>query len=396
MALPYVPKTELEYRLAIQNFLVASNSKLSNFNPGSRISTWISAIASVLAEGDLRTKNGFEYSIIEGMYSVLGYSRLPGLKSVGIVRIEHQGHTENVTLGVFTLDLFGLVFESVAPVTIAVGETYVEIELRAKEPGTDFNIRRLSLNTSEGLGTVNIELPPNTRIWNPSDFAGGTNKETEESRLKRFRNFIISLGRSTPLGIYTAVVSLSGIAGVQLITNRNPYSNEIEFGWINLYVSDGTSNPPQTLLDLVKKTVEGDLSDPENFPGYSAAGTQVCVFKIPVIGITVRFELDLFSNSLLSFEDALSIATNAITTYLNTLAVGFDVLLKQVEATILKSHPDFYKVRILEYYGKFATDPVPGPLPPLTDISIPSTHLPRTGGTSGGMISGTISKVDPT
>ncbi|MCL8311316.1 baseplate J/gp47 family protein [Leptospira interrogans] len=396
MALPYVPKTELEYRLAIQNFLVASNSKLSNFNPGSRISTWISAIASVLAEGDLRTKNGFEYSIIEGMYSVLGYSRLPGLKSVGIVRIEHQGHTENVTLGVFTLDLFGLVFESVAPITIAVGETYVEIELRAKEPGTDFNIRRLSLNTSEGLGTVNIELPPNTRIWNPSDFAGGTNKETEESRLKRFRNFIISLGRSTPLGIYTAVVSLSGIAGVQLITNRNPYSNEIEFGWINLYVSDGTSNPPQTLLDLVKKTVEGDLSDPENFPGYSAAGTQVCVFKIPVIGITVRFELDLFSNSLLSFEDALSIATNAITTYLNTLAVGFDVLLKQVEATILKSHPDFYKVRILEYYGKFATDPVPGPLPPLTDISIPSTHLPRTGGTSGGMISGTISKVDPT
>nr|WP_284149226.1 baseplate J/gp47 family protein [Leptospira interrogans] len=330
------------------------------------------------------------------MYSVLGYSRLPGLKSVGIVRIEHQGHTENVTLGVFTLDLFGLVFESVAPITIAVGETYVEIELRAKEPGTDFNIRRLSLNTSEGLGTVNIELPPNTRIWNPSDFAGGTNKETEESRLKRFRNFIISLGRSTPLGIYTAVVSLSGIAGVQLITNRNPYSNEIEFGWINLYVSDGTSNPPQTLLDLVKKTVEGDLSDPENFPGYSAAGTQVCVFKIPVIGITVRFELDLFSNSLLSFEDALSIATNAITTYLNTLAVGFDVLLKQVEATILKSHPDFYKVRILEYYGKFATDPVPGPLPPLTDISIPSTHLPRTGGTSGGMISGTISKVDPT
>ncbi|QOI53157.1 baseplate J/gp47 family protein [Leptospira interrogans] len=396
MALPYVPKTELEYRLAIQNFLVASNSKLSNFNPGSRISTWISAIASVLAEGDLRTKNGFEYSIIEGMYSVLGYSRLPGLKSVGIVRIEHQGHTENVTLGVFTLDLFGLVFESVAPITIAVGETYVEIELRAKEPGTDFNIRRLSLNTSEGLGTVNIELPPNTRIWNPSDFAGGTNKETEESRLKRFRNFIISLGRSTPLGIYTAVVSLSGIAGVQLITNRNPYSNEIEFGWINLYVSDGTSNPPQTLLDLVKKTVEGDLSDPENFPGYSAAGTQVCVFKIPVIGITVRFELDLFSNSLLSFEDALSIATNAITTYLNTLAVGFDVLLKQVEATILKSHPDFYKVRILEYYGKFATDPVPGPLPPLTDISIPSTHLPRTGGTSGGMISGNISKVDPT
>ncbi|TGM04845.1 phage baseplate protein [Leptospira barantonii] len=396
MAAPYVPKTELEYRLAIQNFLVAAGSKLSNFNPGSRISTWISAIASVLAEGDLRTKNGFEYSILEGMYSVLGYSRLPGLKSVGIVRVEHSGHTSPVTLSVFKLDLFGLIFESVAPVTISVGETFSEIELRALEPGTDFNIRRLSINTSEGLGTVSIELPPNTRIWNPSDFAGGTNKETEESRLKRFRNFIVSLGRSTPLGIYTAAVSLPGIAGVQLVTNRNPISNEIEFGWINLYVSDGTSNPPQSLLDFVQKTIEGDLTDPENFPGYAAAGTQVCVFKIPVLGISVNFELDLFSSSLLSLQDAISIATNAITTYLNTLPVGFDVLLKQVEATILKSHPDIYRVRILEFFGKFANDPLPSPLPALADVSVPSTHLPRTGGTSGGVISGTVTKVDPT
>ncbi|PJZ29132.1 baseplate J/gp47 family protein [Leptospira kmetyi] len=395
MTAPYVPKTYLEYVLAIQNFLLASNSRLSNFNPGSRISTWISAIASVLAEGDLRTKNGFDYTVLEGMYRVLGYSRLPGLKSVGIVRIEHSGHTEKIEIGVFTLDLFGLGFESVAPVSISVGETYTEIELRALEPGSDYNIRRLSINTSEGLGTVNVELPPNTRIWNPSDFAGGTNKESEESRLKRFRNFIISLGRSTPLGIYTAAISIPGIAGVQLTTNKNPVSGETEFGWINLYVSDGTSNPPQSLLDLVQKTIEGDLEDPENFPAYSAAGTQVCVFKIPVIGISVRFELDIFKNSQLSIENALSIATNAVTSYLNTLAVGFDVLLKQIEGTILKAHPDFYRVRIIEFFGKPANDPVPSPVPQNSDIQVPSTHLPRTGGTSGGVISGSVFKVDP-
>ncbi|TGM05987.1 phage baseplate protein [Leptospira barantonii] len=396
MTAPYVPKTYLEYVLAIQNFLLASNSRLSNFNPGSRISTWISAIASVLADGDLRTKNGFDYTVLEGMYRVLGYSRLPGLKSVGIVRIEHSGHTEVVEIGVFTLDLFGLEFESVAPVSISVGETFTEIELRALEPGSDYNIRRLSINTSEGLGTVNVELPPNTRIWNPSDFAGGTNKESEESRLKRFRNFIISLGRSTPLGIYTAVISIPGIAGVQLTTNKNPVSGETEFGWINLYVSDGTSNPPQSLLDLVQKTIEGDLEDPENFPAYAAAGTQVCVFKIPVIGISVRFELDIFKNSQLSIENALPIARNALTSYLNTLAVGFDVLLKQCEATILKSHPDFYRVRILEFFGKLANDPVPSPIPQNADIPVLSTHLPRTGGTSGGVISGSVFKVDPT
>lgn len=352
-------------------------------------------MASVLAEGDLRTKEGFEYSTLEGMYKTLGYSRLPGLKSVGIVRIEHSGHISNLTIPVFKLDLFGLSFESIAPVTIPFGDSFAEIEVRATEPGVDYNIRRLSINTTEGLGTLNIELPPNTRVWNPSDFSGGTNKETEESRLKRFRDFIISLGRSTPLGIYTAVISIPGIAGAQLKTNVNPVSGERELGWINIFVSDGTSNPPQTLLDLVQKTIEGDLKDPVNFPGYAAAGTQVCVFQIPVIGISVRFELEILNTSFLSLDDALSIATNKITNYLNTLPVGFDVLLKQIEGTILKAHPDFYKVHVLEFYGKLASDPIPNPVPTLTDISVPSNYLPRTGGTSGGFISGIVSKVNP-
>ncbi|TGM99731.1 baseplate J/gp47 family protein [Leptospira yasudae] len=396
MASPYVPKIFLEYVTAIQNSLLASGSRLSNFNPGSRISTWIAAIAGVLAEGDLRTLNGFYYAIKEGVYNAFGFKRLPGLTSVGIVRIEHTGHTDPISIPVFKLDLFGLEYESISSVTIPVGLTFAEIEIRARKPGTDYNIRRLSINTLEGLGTLNIELPPNIRIWNPSDFAGGTNLETEESRLKRFRNFIVSLGRSTKLGIYTAATSIPGIAGVQLTTNCNPYSGAFEIGWINLYVSDGTSNPPQSLLDLVQRTIEGDLKDPENFPGYAAAGTQVVVFRIPVYGITVKFRLELQKESQLKNEDALSIALNQITVYLNTLPVGFDVLLKQVEGTILKAHPDFYRVTIDEFYGKLSTSPVPNPLPTLTDVSVPSTYLPRTGGTSGGVVSGTIERVEPT
>ncbi|RHX90259.1 phage baseplate protein [Leptospira yasudae] len=396
MAAPYVPKIFLEYVTAIQNSLLASGSRLSNFNPGSRISTWIAAIATVLAEGDLRTLNGFYYAIKEGVYNAFGFKRLPGLVSVGLVRIEHLGHTEPITIPVFKLDLFGLEYESIASVTIPVGQTFSEIEIRAKKPGVDYNIRRLSINTLEGLGSVNIELPPNIRIWNPADFAGGTNLESEENRLKRFRNFIISLGRSTKLGIYTAATSIPGIAGVQLTTNCNPYSGAFEIGWINLYVSDGTSNPPQSLLDLVQKTIEGDLKDPENYPGFSAAGTQVAVFRIPVFGITVKFKLQIQKESQLKDEDALNIAQNQITVYLNTLPVGYDVLLKQVEGTILKAHPDFYRVIIEEFYGKLASDPVPNPVPLNSDVVVPSTYLPRTGGTSGGSISGTLERVEPT
>ncbi|RHX83246.1 baseplate J/gp47 family protein [Leptospira stimsonii] len=392
---PYIPKTALEYKTAQQNSLLASGSILSNFSPGSRISTWIATIASVLSEGDLRTLNGFEYSIREGVYNAFGFTRLPGLKAIGVLRIEHSGHTTPISIGIFTIDLFGLLYESIAPVTISVGETFVEIEIRAKSPGKDFNITRLSIDTQEGLGTLNVQVPPNTRIWNPSDFAGGTNIESEENRLRRFRNFIVSLGRSTPLGIYTAATSIPGVAGIQLTTNVNPYSGAFEIGWINLYISDGTSNPPQSLLDLVQKTIEGDLNDPENFPGFAAAGTFVTVFRIPVLGISVKFELQIQKDSQLTNEQALDIAKNQLTLYLNTLPVGFDVLLKQVEGTILKAHPDFYRVNVIEFYGKLASDPVPNPLPNLNDISVPSVDLPRAGGTSGGIISGTVIRVEP-
>ncbi|MCR1794898.1 baseplate J/gp47 family protein [Leptospira sp. id769339] len=393
---PYIPKTFLEYNTALINYLVAQGSRLTNFNPNSRISTILRAIATILAEGDVRTLNGFRYSIREGIYNAFGFSRLPGNKATGFVRIENTGITEDITFSVFTLDLFGLVFESVTQVVLHVNQPYVEVELRAKEPGTDFNIRRLSIDTAEGLGSLNIPIPANVRIWNTADFGGGTNIETEESRLKRFRDFIVSLGRSTPLGIYNAVSSIPGIAGVQLSTNVNPLSGAFEIGWINIYVSDGTSNPPTELLNLVRRTIEGDLNDPENYPGYAAAGTYVYVAPVPVLGITVEFELEIIASSQLVDNEALNTAYNALILYLNTLPVGFDVLLEQVRATILKSHADFYKVNIQSFYGKLASDPVPSPIPTLADISVPDTCLPRTGGTSGGQILGTLIRTEPT
>ncbi|AGS80710.1 baseplate J-like protein [Leptospira phage vB_LbrZ_5399-LE1] len=330
------------------------------------------------------------------MYNAFGFSRLPGLNSVGIVRFEvSSALTSDLTFPVFHLDLFGLSYSSIAPVTLKTGQTYSEIELKASSPGTDYNIKASSIDTSLGLGSLDITLPKNVHLWNPSDFSGGTNIESEESRLKRFQDFILSLGRSTTLGVYNAALSVIGVAGVQITTNVNPVSNLFETGWVNLYVSDGTSNPSKTLLERVRKTVVGDLNDPVNFPGYAAAGVFVTVNPIPVIGVTCDFTLELLTDSRLSNSDALSIAINALVLYINTLPVGFYVLLDQVKATLLKSHPDFYEVNINFLYAKLSTDPVPSPTPPPTDVSIAINYLPRTGGTTGGVVSGNIIRISP-
>lgn len=414
---PFKPKTALEYRTSLQDYLVARQSRLNNFRPGSRISTIMDAIAFVLALSDMVTLQGFKYAIMEGVYSAFGFPRLPGLKAVGIIRIGHEGHTNPIPIPQFKIDLFGLEFESVGSTEIPVGTSFVEIEVRALRNGVDYNIQAGKIDTADGLGTLSINVPQGTRFWNPFEFSGGTELESEESRLERFQNFILNLGRSTPVGIYNGARSIAGVAGVQLITSVNPYSNEVEPGWVNLYISDGTSSPPQSLLDLVKKTIEGDVTDPKNFPGYAAAGTIVTVGPIPTSGITFEYELEILNSSKLSIESAVEIANSAIVKYINTLPVGFDVLLQQVKSAILRANSDFYRVNPIRFYSRIV-DPMapvigewlPGnvfsapsnsvplvtPIPaPGESVSVASNYLPRTMGVSGGLITGIAVKVAP-
>lgn len=413
---PYRPASQNTYVDSLRDYLSSRQSRLTNFNPGSRLLTFLEAIGFVLSQGDVNTLSGFQYAIREGVFSTFGFSRNPGLRSTGIFRIFNEGHTSPVPIPKFKIDLFGLEFETVGDTEIPVGQTTVEVEAIAALPGAEYNIKANELDTSDGLGTINISLPTGARVWNPFDFNGGTEVESEESREKRFQSFILSLGRSTILGIYNAVVSIPGIAGAQVETNINPITRLPELNWINIYVSDGTSNPPESLLDLVRKTIVGDLSDPSNFPGYAAAGTSVYVGNIPVLGIVVDYELEILSSSRLTTSDAIGIANSALVNFLNTLPVGFDILIQQMESAILKANFDFYRVNIKVAYGRRVsalapefgewlpgnvfnatsnTVPVLLPLPSPIDVTVQNNELPRVGGTSGGSVNGTATKVDP-
>lgn len=368
---PYKPRTFLEYRQSIINWCVAKVARLSNFNPGSRAGTFIDAVAWILSLSDVSVLNGFRSAIIEGLYKVFGFERLPGQKAVGYVRIEIPAQITDTIFPIFQIDLFGIVFETVISVTIPAGDTFIEVDVRALERGTDGNITANQIDTLDGRGTLSISTITGTRVWNPSDFNSGTEIETQEARLKRFQDFINSLGRSTILGIYNAVISIPGVAGAVVQENYNPITGYPEAGWINIFVSDGTSTPPPSLITEVTKIIKGDINDPDNYPGYAAAGTVLYVTGIDVTGITVVYELVVRADSQLSNAEAESLGNNAITNYVNTLPLGQDVLWETLQAIGLTAHPDFLKINVTT---------------PSADMSIPASSLPRIGGTSGGTI----------
>lgn len=369
---PFKPRIEGEYSASMRNYLIAKGSRLSNLNPGSRTRTILDAISRQLARSDLEVFLGFDESVVSGLYKAFGFERLPGNRSTGYVRIESTGHTSDIVLPIgTTIDLFGFVFETTAAVTLPVLSTEVEVDVRAVRIGSEFNIEPLKIDTSEGLGTISVQLPSSARLFNPVSFTGGTNQESEESRLTRFQSFINSLGRSTVLGITFAVNSIPGVVGSVVETNVNPFTRIPETGWINIFVSDGTVTPPQTLLDLVEKTIVGDPNDAANFPGYAAAGTLVYVAPVTVFALDCSVEVVIANGSSLLDSEAEILILNAITSYVNTLPLGQDVLFDTLKAKIITAHPDILKVNMLA---------------PLADVSIDFSALPRIGGSSGGVV----------
>lgn len=368
----FKPRIAEEYSASMRNYLIAKSSRLSNTNPGSRTRILIDALAKQLAKSDLEVYLAFNESFVSGLYQAFGFSRLPGNRSTGYLRIESTSHVADIVIPNGTkIDLFGYEFETIASVTLLVGSTDIEVDVRAINIGSEYNIEANRIDTSEGLGTLSIQIPSSARIFNPSNFIGGTDQESEESRLARFQSFINSLGRSTIQGIKFAVNSIPGVVGSVVEQNINPFTRIPETGWINIYVSDGTVSPPLTLLNLVEKTIVGDPNDPANFPGYSAGGTLVYVTSVNVVALNCSCQVVIADGSSLLDVEAEVIILNAINSYVNTLPLGQDVLFDTLKAKIITSHPDILKVIMLE---------------PLADVSIPFSSLPRIGGSSGGVV----------
>jgi hypothetical protein len=370
----YKPRPFAAYQRDIQNNQLARESDLTNFQPGSRLSTLTDGIALTLARRDMETYNGFLWAIREQNYNSFNFSRKPGTPASGIIQIDHTGHTDTLIFEPFELDLFGQKFRSLNTTILPPDETFTTVEAVAIEPGQAGNINTAAIDTAEGKGSVSIAIPAGARVWNPSPFAGGTDQESDESREARFQIHIRSFGRSTKAGILSGALSVVGVVGAVVTVNVDPVSGVPETGFINVYVSDGSSQPAPEILAEVRRTIEGVDAD-ENYPGYAAAGTRLFVGAIDIYAVHVSYRLTLIQDSALDDAAAIQIANAAAILYCNRLPIGQDVLRATLQATVLSAHPDFYRVEIMS---------------PAADESVPANALPRIGGAGGGIIDGTV------
>lgn len=370
----YKPRPFAAYQKDLQNNQLARGSDLTNFQPGSRLSTLTDGLALTLARRDMETYVGFLWAIREQNYNSFNFSRKPGVPASGILQIDHTGHTETLIFEPFTVDLFGQQFRTLNTTILPPDETFTTVEAIAIEPGQAGNIKTAAIDTAEGKGTASTSLPAGARLWNPAAFDGGTDQESDESREARFQIHIRSFDRSSKAGILSGALSVVGVVGAVVTVNVDPISGAPETGFINVYVSDGSSQPGPEILAEVRRTIEG-VDEDENYPGYAAAGTRIFVGAIDIHPVHVSYRLTLIQDSALADAEAVQIANAAAILYCNRLPIGQDVLRATLQATILSAHPDFYRVEITA---------------PAGDEIVPANALPRIGGVGGGIIDGTV------
>ena len=369
----YEPLSAEQYKQSMIAYLVSQGSGLSNFKSGSRINTLIEALSLELASSDYEYFRSYAEGIREACYDTFGFALKPGEKASGQARIYNSDPRQAVTIPPFRITLFGIRFVSEnSPPPLTEDDLYVDVNIAAENPGTEYNLPENTIDTSLGQGIVEPRIEGTGQIINPSPIRGGTDQESGASRELRFQAFIQNLSRVTLAGIQAAVNNIPGVAEAFVQQNINPVTKQQEYGWINVFVSDGTPNIAQEFLERVANYLEGGLAE-NNFTAYIPSGSRLHVSAIAIQAVNIELSLRIDKNSSLTDSEITELAKKALSQYVNRLGAGQDVFLDHLKSSIIEARKE--EIIAVEIAS------------PQADITVPSQALPRIGGTGGGAVS---------
>ena len=367
----YVPLSAEQYRQSIIAYLHARKSGLTNFKAGSRIGTLIEALALELARSDYEYLRSYREGIKEACYNTFTFGLKEGIRATGQVRVYNQTPPRNIEVPAFTITLFGIRYISEAnPPQLDETTPYVDSNISAENPGTEYNLPANSIDTDLGQGIIEPRFEF-ARITNIAAISKGTDQESEASREQRFRAFIQNLSRVTISGIQSAVSNIPNVSESYVEQNINPVNGKSEYGWINVYVSDGASDVSQDFLGSVRNYLLG-LSATNDFVEHISAGTRLFVSPITIQPINLSLSLSINNRLDLTDSQIKEQAQAVVSSYVNRLAPGQDVLLDHIKSVIIElRRQDIIYVTIET---------------PTRDIVVPSRSLPRIGGAGGGSV----------
>ena len=323
------------------NHARATQSKLTDFNVGSVARTILEAPAIEIEELYQQMWNGLMEAIPVAVYNAFGFERIPASPAFGVVRIIVTPSATPSTVPAGSIfeaasDL-SRAFVSLADANIAESASFVDVQVRAQQPGAAGNVL---------AGTVFTVQPAISTMLSAAalqDFVGGRDEETEAQQKSRFAAFIRTISRSTTAaldyGVRSAVVrSAEGaiMERVQFQSIVEPWITDLSQppALVNVYVHNGVDGASAALLEEVRRVLFGYRDATGRIvPGWKAAGVRVDVYAatsvaVPVTGAVV---VDAGYNSTTVIVQV----SAAITDYISALDIGGDVLRAEIVAAAM-------------------------------------------------------------
>lgn len=309
---------------SIKLWIIAHQSRISDFNEGSVISSQIEAFARELAMTYSQARAGFSDVLTKMPYTIFGISRHEAQYAIGTVTFARTVTTTAVTisLGTQVATAGGVIFETTELKSMAIGASSVAVAVRAIEAGTTGNVP---------AGTVTVpvsSIDGVDTITNYGSIGGGVNEETDAEYLARFRAYLLGLAKSNTWGLISGALLNPALRSASIIEHFPPRSGLYN---VTLYLDDGAGTVSAATIAAVKSVVDGDGTEAN--PGYRAAGMNVDYLAPSIVTVdvtaTVYFSYDV------SADEAKSLIDAAVLEYLNSHIIGQDVIRAQLQKVIL-------------------------------------------------------------
>jgi len=295
---------------SMRNYIISHQNKVTDFNDGSVVLSFIEAPSRELSALYIKTISNIELYAKDMAYAQFDFEKKDGLAASGSVRFSRKAASSievRIPIGAKISTADGLIFETTTEGKIAAGTTVSGfVPASCTKVGDIGNV---------GIGKINTIV--NTLygvdiVKNEAAFTGGVNQETDEEYGARFSEFIIGLGKSSVSGVRATALSINGVRSVSLVEHF-PAQSGYNF---TLYAENGSGGLPAAIKTIIEEVIIGN----DNVEGVRACGVNARILapQIVTVNVSLLFRVD---GTIPAGHIEEAIKTKIIN-YMNSLKIG--------------------------------------------------------------------------
>jgi uncharacterized phage protein gp47/JayE len=231
---------------------------------------------------------------------------------------------------------------------VAAGLVALDVPVIAQTPGSAGNVQ---------AGTISLlasALPGIDAVSNANGFQNGLDDESDDAFRSRFRNFIASRSRATPLAVGYTISSIQQGLNYDIQENADP-SGQSLMGSFVVTVDDGSGSPSTALLSTVQTAID-------------AVRPVGSVFSVqaPTV-VTANISLNITVPAGTTKAPILALVGNAIGAYIDSLPIGVVLPLTRLAQIAYSASPAVINVGAVMANGS------------TSDIAVGATEVVKAG-----------------